>query len=83
MKIDPRIEREQVERVARFARRATRQRMREALERIETRPRSKDNLLPLILDAVKAAATVGEISDVLRGVWGEHTRDAGDLMPLI
>jgi methylmalonyl-CoA mutase N-terminal domain/subunit len=29
-------------------------------------------LMPLILDAVRARATVGEISDVLRGVWGEY-----------
>jgi methylmalonyl-CoA mutase N-terminal domain/subunit len=28
--------------------------------------------VPLILDAVKAMATVGEISNVLRGIWGEH-----------
>jgi len=31
-------------------------------------------LMPLILDAVEAYATVGEISDVLRGVFGEHRR---------
>jgi methylmalonyl-CoA mutase N-terminal domain/subunit len=28
--------------------------------------------VPLILDSVKAGATVGEISDVLRAVWGQH-----------
>ncbi len=32
-----------------------------------------DNLMPLILAAVEAYATVGEISDTLRGVWGEYT----------
>ena len=29
-------------------------------------------LMPLIIDAVRARASVGEISDVLRGVWGEY-----------
>ena len=33
-------------------------------------------LMPVILDAVRARSTVGEISDVLRGVWGEH-RESG------
>ncbi len=46
-----------------------------------TRPRSRrstrrradrDNVLPRILDAVKAYATVGEIANVLRARWGEH-----------
>ncbi|MGZ6162215.1 MAG: methylmalonyl-CoA mutase family protein, partial [Myxococcaceae bacterium] len=32
----------------------------------------KQNLVPLILDAVKALATLGEISDALRDVFGEH-----------
>ncbi len=45
-----------------------------ALEKIERAARGTDNLLPLILEAVKAEATVGEISDVLRAVWGEHVR---------
>jgi methylmalonyl-CoA mutase N-terminal domain/subunit len=30
------------------------------------------NLMPAILDAVRAYATVGEISDHLRAAWGEH-----------
>ena len=31
------------------------------------------NTMPLLLDAVRAYATVGEICDTLRGVWGEYT----------
>jgi len=34
--------------------------------------RGESNLMPFILDAVRAHATLGEISDVLREVWGEH-----------
>ena len=33
---------------------------------------SRTPLMPLIIDAVRARATVGEISDTLRGVWGEY-----------
>jgi methylmalonyl-CoA mutase N-terminal domain/subunit len=33
---------------------------------------NRPSLMPLIIDAVRARASVGEISDVLRGVWGEY-----------
>ncbi|MFO7533042.1 MAG: hypothetical protein R6W93_11315 [Candidatus Limnocylindrales bacterium] len=34
--------------------------------------RGTDNVLPAMIDAVKAQATLGEISDRLRAIWGEH-----------
>ncbi|MDQ6795941.1 MAG: methylmalonyl-CoA mutase family protein [Chloroflexota bacterium] len=43
-----------------------------ALGRLEDTARGEDNLLPPIVEAVKAYATVGEISDRLRVAWGEH-----------
>jgi methylmalonyl-CoA mutase N-terminal domain/subunit len=43
-----------------------------ALARLEDTARGGDNLLPPIVEAVKAYATVGEISDRLRVAWGEH-----------
>jgi methylmalonyl-CoA mutase N-terminal domain/subunit len=72
MKIDKAIEQEQIERVRTV--RATRDAKAFAatLSKIEAAARGKDNLVPLILDAVRARATVGEISGVLRDVWGEH-----------
>jgi methylmalonyl-CoA mutase N-terminal domain/subunit len=45
---------------------------RRALDRIEAAARGRENLLPPILDAVKASVTVGEICDTLRGVFGVH-----------
>ncbi|HMJ52755.1 MAG TPA: methylmalonyl-CoA mutase family protein [Polyangiaceae bacterium] len=71
-KINPRVEVEQVERLARFrAGRASATTAR-TLERVERAAQTKDNLVPLVLDAVRAGATVGEISNVLRKVWGEY-----------
>jgi methylmalonyl-CoA mutase N-terminal domain/subunit len=72
MKIDPRIEREQVDRLRAFRAKRDQAATADALRAIEAAARGKDNLLPLILAAVKANATVGEISNVLRSVWGEH-----------
>jgi methylmalonyl-CoA mutase, N-terminal domain len=43
-----------------------------SLARLEAAAQGSDNLLPHLIEAVKAYATVGEISDRLRGVWGEH-----------
>jgi methylmalonyl-CoA mutase N-terminal domain/subunit len=72
MRVDPKIEAEQVERVRTLRAQRDAPAHGAALERIERAARGNDNLMPLVLDAVKAHATVGEISDVLRGVYGEH-----------
>jgi methylmalonyl-CoA mutase N-terminal domain/subunit len=43
-----------------------------ALAELERRAKNSENLLPAILSAVEAYATVGEISDALRHVYGEY-----------
>jgi methylmalonyl-CoA mutase N-terminal domain/subunit len=72
MKIDPRIEAEQVARVRAVREKRDGASHAAALAAVERAARGTDNLVPPILEAVKAMATVGEISNVLRGVWGEH-----------
>ncbi|MBX3228026.1 MAG: methylmalonyl-CoA mutase [Labilithrix sp.] len=73
MKIDPEIERAQVERLRAFRGKRDASKHAAALRTIDAAARGSDNLLPFILDAVKAGGTVGEIANVLREVWGEHT----------
>jgi methylmalonyl-CoA mutase N-terminal domain/subunit len=70
--IDPAIERRQVARVK--ALRASRGtgRWKAALDAVAAAARGPDNLLPPIIGAVDAKATLGEIADTLRGVFGEH-----------
>ena len=46
--------------------------VRNALESLETAARGNDNLMPHILAAVKSYATLGEIADVFREVFGKH-----------
>ena len=72
LRIDPEIERAQVSRVQ--ARRARRDhaKVQSALAAVETRARSSENLMPAIQAAVEAYATVGEISDAMRRVFGEY-----------
>ena len=43
----------------------------QALEAMRTAARGTGNLMPPILDAVRAYATLGEMCDALREVWGE------------
>jgi methylmalonyl-CoA mutase, N-terminal domain len=71
-RIDPKLESEQVERVRALRARRNAGLHAEALGRIGAAARGTENLVPFILEAVKAEATVGEISGVLRDAWGEH-----------
>jgi methylmalonyl-CoA mutase N-terminal domain/subunit len=47
-------------------------RVRRTLDRLRSAARSTENIMPPILDAVRAYATLGEMCDALRDVWGEY-----------
>jgi methylmalonyl-CoA mutase, N-terminal domain len=70
--VNPRVESEQVDRLRAMRGRRDVRAYATALEKVERAARGRENVLPLLLEAVKAYATVGEISNVLRGAWGEH-----------
>ena len=72
LRIDPELEREQVERVRALRARRDREAWSSALDALEARARSGENLVPAMVDAVLAWATVGEIAGRLREVFGEH-----------
>jgi len=72
LRIDPQIEREQVERLRALRARRNAARTEAALARVESTAKSNQNVMPVILEAVKAQATVGEISDALRRVFGNY-----------
>ena len=79
LRINPEIERQQVARLAAVRARRDRTRWQRCLERIDEAARSTDCLVPPVLDAVEAQATVGEIADTLRGAFGEYA--AGEPQP--
>jgi methylmalonyl-CoA mutase, N-terminal domain len=70
--IDPSIEARQVERVRQVRASRDQSRWRAALDAVTAAARGRDNLVPPIIEAVEAHATVGEISDAMRAVFGEH-----------
>ncbi|MEO0069454.1 MAG: methylmalonyl-CoA mutase family protein, partial [candidate division WOR-3 bacterium] len=49
----------------------------QALQKVSETARTDNNLMPVIIDAVRAGATLGEISDALRSVFGEYDRIRG------
>ncbi|HEY7523403.1 MAG TPA: methylmalonyl-CoA mutase family protein [Candidatus Limnocylindrales bacterium] len=71
-RIDPEGERRQVEGVRRVRAERDPAACDGALARLEAAARGDDNLLEPMIEAVRAYATVGEISDRLRVAWGEH-----------
>ena len=72
LRIDPEVERAQVERLRKLRARRDPSRVQTTLRQVEQTACSDQNLMPAILEAVKAYATVGEISDALRKVFGEY-----------
>src|SRR6267378_3280442 len=72
LQIDAEIERNQVQRLQALRAKRDSSKTNAALSELERRARTSENLLPAILAAVEAYATVGEISDALRRVYGEY-----------
>jgi methylmalonyl-CoA mutase N-terminal domain/subunit len=72
LRINPEAERSQVKRLQDLRARRDQARVTAALARVDEAAQSDANLMPAILEAVKCYATVGEIADTLRRVFGEY-----------
>jgi methylmalonyl-CoA mutase, N-terminal domain len=72
LRIDPALEEAQIERVRALRARRDSSAATAALSKLEQAAGTAENLLPRILECVEAYATVGEISNTLRRVWGEY-----------
>ncbi len=70
--VDPGVGEALSARLEELRRRRDQDRARWALDRVEAAARGRDNLVPLILEAVIASVTLGEICDALRRVFGVH-----------
>ena len=76
LRVDAAIERAQVERLRALRARRDGAAVERALERLRVAARGSENLMPLIIDAVQAYATVGEVCHALRAEWGEYVPPA-------
>lgn len=71
-RLDPELERRQIERVRQVRASRPANDVKSALSCLETAARGTENLMPHILECCRALATVGEISDTLRKIFGEY-----------
>jgi methylmalonyl-CoA mutase N-terminal domain/subunit len=72
LRMDKDLERSQIARLNALRAKRDSGRVKSALAELQRRAATSENLLPAILAAVEAYATVGEISDALRRVFGEY-----------
>jgi methylmalonyl-CoA mutase N-terminal domain/subunit len=72
LKVDEAFEKKQIARLNKMRQSRDNKAVREKLAALEKAARGVDNIVPPIISAVESYATVGEISDSLRKVWGEY-----------
>jgi methylmalonyl-CoA mutase N-terminal domain/subunit len=76
LRVNPEVEKTQIDRLTEVKQSRDNSRVAQALASLETAALGNDNLMPLIYDSVKEYATLGEICNVLRKVFGEY-KDRG------
>jgi methylmalonyl-CoA mutase N-terminal domain/subunit len=72
LRVDPSVQQQQLSRLAALRERRDSALVEQKLRILEQAATSSTNLVPLIIDAVEAYATLGEISDAMRRVFGEQ-----------
>ncbi|NLG68080.1 MAG: methylmalonyl-CoA mutase family protein [Firmicutes bacterium] len=76
LRIDPELERKQVARLEQVRRSRDERRVRHALEALCEAARREQNVMPALIEAVRAYATLGEMVDTLKAVYGTYTEEA-------
>jgi methylmalonyl-CoA mutase N-terminal domain/subunit len=72
LRVDPKVEKQQIASLQKLRRERDRKKVEETLGKVRRCAEKDENLMPVIIEAVKSYATLGEICDVLRQVYGEY-----------
>ncbi len=72
LRVNPQVGKLQQEKLEKVKKERDNTKVDKSLKELEGVARGEDNLMPIIVEAVKNYATLGEISDTLRGVFGEY-----------
>ena len=72
LRIDPKVEKEQLASHQKLKRERDKKKVENILDKLRRSTEKDENLMPVIIEAVKAYATLGEICEVLRQVYGEY-----------
>jgi len=73
LKVDPAIETKQVEKLRTLKKERNNSKVRETIRRVREAAETRENIVPPLIQAAKAYATIGEMCDALREVYGEYT----------
>lgn len=73
-KVDEGVRQKQIDKLKKLRQKRDNSKVNSTLETLKIKANTGENLLPIILDAVECYATVGEISNALRSVWGEYVK---------
>jgi methylmalonyl-CoA mutase N-terminal domain/subunit len=82
LRIDTRVEQEQIAKLHQLRQTRDNILLRQKLKQLEQAARQTNNVMPSILETVRAYGTIGEISDVLRSVWGTYEESASAFSPV-
>ncbi|MEM4704441.1 MAG: methylmalonyl-CoA mutase family protein, partial [Candidatus Bathyarchaeia archaeon] len=72
LRIDPKVEEEQVAGLQKLRRERDNRKVKETLDKLHDAACKDLNLMPFVIEAIKAYATLGEITEVLKQVYGEY-----------
>jgi methylmalonyl-CoA mutase N-terminal domain/subunit len=72
LRVDPAVEKQQIEKLNALKHRRNKRKMETAIEKLRNAAEKEENVMPPVLEAVKAYATLGEICDALRSIYGEY-----------
>ena len=72
LKVDQALEEQQKKKLAAVRAERNQTAAKVAIDKVEATARNGGNLMPVIVDAVRVYATLGEISDAMRKVFGEY-----------
>jgi len=70
LKIDPALEKKQLQRLERARNMQNGRAVRSALDKVKQSARKNENIIPAVIDATREYATIGQIFDVFRDVYG-------------
>jgi methylmalonyl-CoA mutase N-terminal domain/subunit len=74
LRVDPALEEQQIARLRAFRKSRDGNAAQRAIDELRSAAKGSENLMPRIVAAVKARATLGEIANAMRDVFGEHGR---------
>ena len=79
LQIDPRVEQAQIAQLQQMRQVRDNALLNKRLEALASVAKSDENIMTALVDVVRAYGTIGEIADVLRGVWGTYEEESSTL----